>query len=310
MSGDRDGLGRLLRWYPPAWRDRYGDELVALLEDELDGAAPGARLRLSLASSGIRQRARSSGLAGSSADAALRLRSGALVVLVGWAILLFGGAAFAKSAEHFSFAQPAGSQTLARGAYVAVAALALLCGVLVLAGAALALPAAVRFVRGGGWPAVRRRVFVAVAAVVGAGVTMVGLGAWAHHLDVHARNGGDIAYSVAFLGWGALVALTLGSVVAAATALVRRVTLSRAVLRAEGVLAVAVAVLVAAITTATGLWWAAMARGAPWFLAGTRPGTAPSPVTVQLVLVEGCLVLATVVAAYGAVRVARAVPAI
>ncbi len=49
MSGHPDELGRLLRWYPPAWRDRYGDELVALLEDELDGTAPTVRLRVSLA---------------------------------------------------------------------------------------------------------------------------------------------------------------------------------------------------------------------------------------------------------------------
>ena len=62
MNGAPDELERLLRWYPPAWRDRYGDELVALLEDELDGAAPDVRLRLSLAASGIRQRARWSGL--------------------------------------------------------------------------------------------------------------------------------------------------------------------------------------------------------------------------------------------------------
>ena len=310
MNGGPDGLGRLLRLYPSAWRDRYGDELVALLEDELDGAAPGVRLRLSLAVSGLRQRARSSGLAGEGGDAPLRLRSGALVVLVGWAILLVGGAAFAKASEHFPSAQPPGAQTIARGAYGAVVALAVTCGVLVLTGVLLALPATVRFLRGGGWPTVRRRVHVAVLAVVGTGFATIGLGAWAHHLDVHARNGGDAAYSAAFLAWGALVAVTLGLVIAAVVALARRITLTRVVLRAEGRLAMAVAVLAAAVTAATGLWWTGMARGAPWFLAGTRPGTSPSPVTVQLVLVEGSLVLATLVAGYGAVRTARALPAV
>jgi len=310
MTGTPDDLERLLRWYPSAWRDRYGDELVALLEDELDGAAPDVRLRMSLAASGIRQRAASSALVGDGGDAALRLRSGALVVLVGWAMLLVGGAAFAKASEHFTSARPPGAQTLARGAHAAVVAVAVTCGVLVLTGAVLALPATVRYLRGGGWPTVAGRAHVAVSAVVATGFATVGLGAWAHHLDVHARNGGDAAYSAAFLAWGALVAVTLGLVVAAGVALARRITLPRAVLQAEGALAVAVAVLVAAVAAATGLWWTAMARGAPWFLVGTRPGTTPSPVTVDLVLVEGSIVLATLVAGYGAVRAIRALPAV
>jgi hypothetical protein len=34
MKSDRDNFTRLLRWYPASWRDRYGEELVALMEDE------------------------------------------------------------------------------------------------------------------------------------------------------------------------------------------------------------------------------------------------------------------------------------
>jgi hypothetical protein len=49
-----------------------------------------------------------------------------------------------------------------------------------------------------------------------------------------------------------------------------------------------------------------MARGAPWFRVGTRPGTRPTPVTLSLVLVECCLVASSVVVVYGAVRTARA----
>jgi hypothetical protein len=30
----------LLRWYPRAWRQRYGDEFLALVEDGLDGQRP------------------------------------------------------------------------------------------------------------------------------------------------------------------------------------------------------------------------------------------------------------------------------
>jgi len=53
-----------------------------------------------------------------------------------------------------------------------------------------------------------------------------------------------------------------------------------------------------------------MAGGAPWFLAGTPAGTRPSPVTLHLVAVEGWLVAAASVAAYGAVRVRRALPGV
>jgi hypothetical protein len=310
MTAGPDGLGHLLRWYPPGWRDRYGDELVALLEDELDGSVPTTRLRVSLAAAGIRQRARWSGVAGDRGDPPLRLRSGALVVLAGWTVALVGAGAFAKSSEHIPTGRPAVPLALAHDARAAVEIVGVTCGLLVSVGALLALPATARYVRGGGWPAVRRRVAAAATAAVGLGIASVGLGGWAHHLDAHARNGGDPVYSAAFLAWGALVAVTLGLVAAAVIATARRVTLTRAVLRAEGTLAVAVAVLVAALTAATGLWWAAVAEGAPWFLAGTPPGTTPPPVTVELVLVGGCLALATVVAAYGAVRVLRAGPAV
>ena len=301
---------RLLRWYPSAWRDRYGGELVALLEDELDGARPTVGLRMSLALAGTRQRARSGGLTGDGGDPELRVRTGALVVLTGWTLVVFGGAAFAKVSEHFGDAQPASAQSLARGAFAAVVVLAVSGDLLVLAGAALALPATLRFLRSGGWSSVRRRVLWAAVAVVGLVAATFGLAKWAHQLPVHQRNGGDLAYSVAFLAWGVLAAVTLGLVTAAGTAIARRVSLERPVLRAEGALATVVGALATALTVATGLWWAGMARGAPWFLAGTRPGTHPSPVTVPLVFVEGCLVLASAVALYGAVRTARSVSAI
>ena len=33
----------LLRWYPQAWRDRYGEELLALIQDTLDEGHPACR---------------------------------------------------------------------------------------------------------------------------------------------------------------------------------------------------------------------------------------------------------------------------
>ncbi len=118
---------------------------------------------------------------------------------------------------------------------------------------------------------------------------------------------GDAAYAGAFLAWAALVAAVLASWTAAGIAFARRLDLGRTGLRVEAGLALAVAVVVAATAATIGLWWVAMARGASWFLAGTRPGTHPSAVTAPLVILVGWLAVATVVALYGAVRVTRSV---
>ena len=63
MSRRRDPA-RLLRWYPPAWRARYGDELAALIDDDLAGRAPTCRFRCSIAAAGLREHAHEAGLAG------------------------------------------------------------------------------------------------------------------------------------------------------------------------------------------------------------------------------------------------------
>jgi hypothetical protein len=47
---------RLLRWYPRAWRERYGEELLALIQDTLDEGRPTWRLRFSVAWGGLRER--------------------------------------------------------------------------------------------------------------------------------------------------------------------------------------------------------------------------------------------------------------
>jgi hypothetical protein len=49
-------MRRLLRWYPRAWRERYGEEFLAVVEDTLDGRRPGWRLRLAVAWAGLRER--------------------------------------------------------------------------------------------------------------------------------------------------------------------------------------------------------------------------------------------------------------
>jgi len=304
MSRDRDPAA-LLRWYPSTWRDRYGAELVALMEDDLDGRSPTLRFRVSMAASGMRQRAHSAGLDGKGARSETAVRSGALVVLASWSALLPGGAAFAKASEHFDVAIPASGHGPAVMAYQAVNFLALTGALLVFVGVAVACPATIRFIRCGGWSTVRTPSTVAAVLTGAAGLATIGVGLWAHHLTVHQRNGGSVLYGVAYVGWAFLLAGTLVAWTWTGLALARRIDLDRNSLRIEARLAVAVAAIVGLTSVAVGVWWLAMARGAPWFLTGARPGTRPSVVTVQLVSIEGWMVAATAVALYGATRAIR-----
>ena len=63
----------LLRWYPRAWRDRYGEELLALIQDTLDEGHPAWRLRLGVVRGGLRERGRQARRA---ATASVRRRVG------------------------------------------------------------------------------------------------------------------------------------------------------------------------------------------------------------------------------------------
>jgi hypothetical protein len=47
---------RVLRWYPAAWRRRYGEELIAMLDDTHGEDKLPLRVRISLARSGLIER--------------------------------------------------------------------------------------------------------------------------------------------------------------------------------------------------------------------------------------------------------------
>ena len=299
-----------LRWYPAAWRARYGDDLGALLDDEHgDGPLP-MLVRWSLLTGGLHERMHASGLFGSAAPPAERVRAGALAVLGGWAAFVVAGASFAKFSEHFDQALPhrQSAHTVPDVAFAAVQLVAAIGAALVVAGAAIALPAFVRFLRRGGWPAVRRRVLLAAAATVVTAAGTVPLLVWAHHLDPRARNGGMHLYGGLFLAWCALLVLTLALWTAVAIAAARRLELPRPVLAAEAVCAVAVASAMAVVLAATALWWASMARHAPSFLGASPAGAPSSPWDAWLAGTVGLMLLATVVGATGVARLALAWP--
>jgi hypothetical protein len=295
----------MLRWYPPAWRERYGDELMVLMEDHVGGPAPTLRVKLSLVGAGLRERAHQSGLVGVQLSPSEQARAGSLLVLCAWTTFAFAGASFSKASEHFAQALPVGSRAIPQDAFDTVAALGVIGAMLVVLGAVAALPAFVDFLRGGGWCSIRGHVLRAGLLAVMTVGAVIPLGAWAHHLNQFQRNGGDGLYSGAFVAWALLVATTLAQWTAAGVAAARRIKLTRRVLRLETMLAAVVAGAMVIMTVAVALWWVALAEDAPWFLQGTATGTNPSPFNVQLVLTVALMLVAVLVAGYGVMRVVR-----
>ena len=295
-----------LRWYPRSWRDRYGEELTALLDEEFGANLP-RKIRLSLVTGGLQQRARHSGLVGDSVPAADRIRAGALAVLAAWMAFVIAGASFAKFSEQFDEALPhrSGAHRVPDLAFTVLQTTAGVAALLVGAGALLALPAFVRFLREGGWASVRGHFVRALISTALVGAVFLTLSGWAHHLTTQQRNNGLHWYGVLFLLWAALVVVTVTLWTVAAVATARRVGLSGAILAAEAVLAAALTAAMVVMVGATAVWWAAMARDAPGFLS-TSPGGAPgSPWDLWLVVTVVLMLLALGAAVAGVAREAR-----
>ena len=295
-----------LRWYPRSWRARYGDELTALLDDEYGRSAP-ARIRLSLVSGGLRQRARQSGLTGDAVPAADGVRAGALVILGAWVAFVVAGASFAKFSEHFDEALPhsLGAHHVPDLAFTVLQAMAGAASILVVAGAVLAAPCLVRFLRAGGWVSVRGHFLRALTCTVVTIAVTAPLVVWANHLASHQRKGGIHWSGVLFLVWTALIVITLTSWTVVAVAAGRRIELSKAVLTTEAILAAAVAVAMVTMVVATAVWWGAMATDAPAFLSASPAGLPGSSWDVLLVATVVLMVVATGTAAIGVVREVR-----
>jgi hypothetical protein len=311
MRGPGPSGSALLRWYPAAWRDRYGEEFLAMMEDTLGGRPATRRLRLSIAWAGLRERAHRTGLVGDNVPPADRARAGSIVVLCAWTAFVLAGGSFQKLSEHFTQAVPARDHTLPNIAFGAVFAAAIIGGLLVLSGAAIALPALGRFLRAGGWASVRRHFARAAAATGVALVAMVALVAVAHTLTPAQRNGALLYhpvvwyYLVQFVGTALLLAAMIALWTVAAVAAARRLDLPRPVLRAEAALAVGVMVMMAVMTASTAVWWGAISSWAPWFLQGLPAGSGGSAFDPDLAATMGLMLVATVVAACGATRVTR-----
>jgi hypothetical protein len=296
-----------IRWYPRAWRERYGAEMIDLMDEEYGSRLPPHAHR-SLVFGGLVQRARSLDLLGDGMRPRDGIRSGALLVLAAWTAFVVAGADFAKFSEHFDQALPHNTRThqAADIAFTAMQTVAGLAAIAVVGGALLATPSFVRFLRKGGWTEIRAHFLRAAAATgVAAALTAVTV-LVAHRLPHHQRQVGVHWYGVLFVTWGGLVVLTLVLWTVFVAASARRVELSSAVLETEGILAAVVAVAMVVMLGASASWWAAMATYAPAFLHGTPVTASGSKWDAWWVATVALMVLATCTGVLGVVREARA----
>jgi hypothetical protein len=91
---------RLIKWYPSRWRARYGEEMVALMEDTYGEGSVPLSSQFAIMRTCAVEHLREIGLGGSEETPGERVRSGSLLVLCGWALFVIAGSAFAKMTEH------------------------------------------------------------------------------------------------------------------------------------------------------------------------------------------------------------------
>jgi hypothetical protein len=283
---------QLLRWYPPQWRDRYADEMTALLEDTYATASDvPLRQRVSLVRSGVAERARASGLVGWSEDPEVRLRGGSLLVLCGWALYIVAGAMFVKDADRWSTSSAPVDHGVASGGFNVVGVTLVIGCLAVLLAAVLVLPAFVRFLRAGRWHEVARPVIVAVASLGLSALLFVTLVAWAHSLSGHDRNGGLPIYGWFFIVVSLAFFAAVGCATTAAVSVARRLELSRPTQRTLGGVAIGLVGVMALTLISLVTWWASEALHSPGFLARSIGNGVPfaSSVVPPVLLVSGLL---------------------
>lgn len=305
--GPKPGHGNALKWYPRSWRDRYGEDLEAFLEDRY-GVGPVPRsARLSMIRSGTVERLRAGGIIGSAVDPDVSVRGGSLLVLSAWGMFVVAGSAFAKYTEHWPLATPHVDYLLPATAMGAVQASAAL-GVVILAVAGiLTLPALVGFVRSEGWRSMWELLKPSAISVAVAGLASIVVIAWNQH--VGSSTGADVAplgLRVAGFAGGLLVVGALAVCCGTAVAIVFRLRLSHRVTSMLGTLTVAMTGVLVVIFGGALTWWISTAIHAPWFFGSLVPRSPTSPAPLAMIVLAMMMLSGLVLAAIGTFRIAGA----
>jgi hypothetical protein len=259
-------MDRLLRWYPRAWRERYGEEFLAMVEDTLGGRQPGWRLHLGVAWAGLRERARRvvpATLRRLTADAKPPEPAGRLdMVVIAMSAFLFWSTHdllwVPASADGHRYATAAVTTDVMTGLWI-------VSGVAITAAGLAAGPALVRLRRAGGWkgtgwPAARAAGATVLAA---AALTRV-------HLLERSRTLDQVPGSGVWISWSIAAMVLLGSALVlwrqVVMAIAGRLELSPRVRAVQIVLYTASATAIA--TTGSIQWiWIGQVRSSDWLLA-------------------------------------------
>jgi hypothetical protein len=296
---------RLLRWYPRAWRDRYGVEFAELLISDIT-ERPHARSRaLDVARGGILARLATAGLAGATGPGQSPARASLASLSCCQALfLLLAVAMWSQLAIGWQWSAPASAATMT-GMLVMSAALLALAALMTLAAAPYAWAVATRIARGrasgliipalvfaagvtvaftggrhfgNGWPGTGGHPWpdgylrVAGHEWIGRGLVPGGLAAfsWASTLSVTTywlHPAALASFPAAELAWMAASPLALACAAGGAAALVRRVELPRRLLAWQARLAAAGCGVMLAFFAGCGCWVASGGQGL--FRAGT-----------------------------------------
>lgn len=282
-----------LALYPVAFRRRYGDEMLALVED----SPPSSRTAFDLLRGALVAHARPPARISASLSSEDRLRATSSGVLACWIAFAAAGFGFYKTTEDHPFSSAGDAHLALGGAHVAIQALAVLASIAVLAGALPLIVAALRQSRRA--RAVRRATGLAVGTLAIFAISTVALVVSAHS----AKSLSDGAAGLAFSAW-MLIGLLSGGVCAFAA---RSGLFATRVRRRGLVAALACGTLVTAamalIALATALYVVALVVNASSLAGqGNGPFGVPSvgiSIGIQLVVMLAAASLAVVSARRG-----------
>ena len=299
MNGPRERAARLLRWYPRAWRARYGEEFTELLIADLAERPRSAARTADVIRGGLVARLADAGLCGCAPQnpelARAQARAGLASLACCAAVFLgVGGAVWSQLVIGWQWSAPDTAGTavatfVMTGTVLVLAVLALLAvlpvaytvaarllrgrasglavpSALVLAGLAIMIVGGRHF--GNGWPGTGGHPWARTGLVPGG----VAAFSWASTLSVSsfwAHPATLAAFPAAELTWMALSPLALACLVAGAATAIRRAELSPALLRFEGRLGAAACVTMA-VFLGGGCTWLAGRTAPPGIL--FRPG--------------------------------------